>query len=69
MADASSSDATSENASECFSDISSEKSMEYVVSSRRSNLASRRSETNFLKKLFTREVRTIPGKILWTLCF
>ena len=56
MADASSSDTASENLSECFSDISSEKSTEYVVSSHKTSLASRRCEKNFVKKLFVREV-------------
>lgn len=56
MADASSSDTTSDYFNECFSDISSEKSFEYVVGSQRTSLITRRSERNFLQKLYTREV-------------
>ncbi|OXU28567.1 hypothetical protein TSAR_005598 [Trichomalopsis sarcophagae] len=58
MADASSSDTTSDSYfNECFSDISSEKSFEYVVGSQRTSLITRCNERNFLQKLYTREIR------------
>ncbi|XP_058790692.1 uncharacterized protein LOC131663927 isoform X2 [Phymastichus coffea] len=57
MADASSSDTTSDCSSEYFSDISSEKSTEYVVDSQRISLINRRVERNFLQKLLSRETR------------
>lgn len=59
MADAWSSDTTSgsEYCNEYFSDISSEKSLEYVIVGQKPSLTHRRSKKNFLQKLFTREVR------------
>lgn len=55
MADASSSDTTSDCCNECFSDITSEKS-EYVVVGRKPCPSHRRSKRNLLQKLFIREV-------------
>ncbi|RLU15205.1 hypothetical protein DMN91_012199 [Ooceraea biroi] len=54
MADASSSDTTSDCCNECFSDITSEKS-EYVVVGRKPCPSHRRSKRNFLQKLMIRE--------------
>ncbi|XP_019888706.1 uncharacterized protein LOC105283875 isoform X2 [Ooceraea biroi] len=56
MADASSSDTTSDCCNECFSDITSEKS-EYVVVGRKPCPSHRRSKRNFLQKLMIREMR------------
>lgn len=56
MADASSSDTTSDYCNECFSDITSEKS-ELVVVGQKPSLSHRRSKRNFLQKLLTREVK------------
>ncbi|KAL0118269.1 hypothetical protein PUN28_009133 [Cardiocondyla obscurior] len=56
MADASSSDTTSDCCNECFSDITSEKS-EYVVVGRKPCPPHRRSKRNLLQKLLTREMR------------
>ncbi|KYM94975.1 hypothetical protein ALC62_14570 [Cyphomyrmex costatus] len=55
MADASSSDTTSDCCNECFSDITSEKS-EYVVVGRKPCTSHRRSKRNLLQKLLIREV-------------
>lgn len=55
MADASSSDTTSDCCNECFSDITSEKS-EYVVVGRKPCPSHRRSKRHFLQKLLIREV-------------
>lgn len=55
MADASSSDTTSDCCNECFSDITSEKS-EYVVVGRKPCPSHRRSKRNLLQKLLIREV-------------
>lgn len=55
MADASSSDTTSDCCNECFSDITSEKS-EYIVVGRKPCPSHRRSKRNFLQKLLIREV-------------
>lgn len=55
MADASSSDTTSDCCNECFSDITSEKS-EFVVVGRKPCPSHRRSKRNFLQKLLIREV-------------
>ncbi|XP_015592015.2 uncharacterized protein LOC107266235 isoform X2 [Cephus cinctus] len=58
MADASSSDTTSDCCIECFSDISSEKSsLEYVIVGQKPCTLHRRSKRNFLQKLFTREIK------------
>lgn len=59
MADAWSSDTTSgsDYCNEYFSDISSEKSLEYVIVGQKPSLTHRRSKRNFLQKLFTREIR------------
>lgn len=59
MADAWASDTTSgsDYCNEYFSDISSEKSLEYVTVGQIPTLTHRRSRRNFLQKLFTREVR------------
>ncbi|XP_066583964.1 uncharacterized protein [Prorops nasuta] len=56
MADASSSDTTSDCCNECFSDITSERS-EYVVVGQKPCLTNRRSKRNLLQKLSTREIR------------
>ncbi|XP_032684864.1 uncharacterized protein LOC116850557 [Odontomachus brunneus] len=56
MADASSSDTTSDCCNECFSDITSEKS-EYVVVGRKPCPSHRRSKRHFLQKLLIREIR------------
>ncbi|XP_012226414.1 uncharacterized protein [Linepithema humile] len=56
MADASSSDTTSDCCIECSSDITSEKS-EYVVVGRKPYPSHRRSKRNFLQKLLIREMR------------
>ncbi|XP_072762738.1 uncharacterized protein [Anoplolepis gracilipes] len=56
MADASSSDTTSDCCNECFSDITSEKS-EFVVVGRKPCPSHRRSKRNFLQKLRIREIR------------
>lgn len=55
MADASSSDTTSDCCYEWFSDITSEKS-EYVIVGQKPCLSHRRSKRHFLQKLFLREV-------------
>ena len=59
MADAWSSDTTSDYCNECFSDISSEKSLEYVIVGQKPSATHRKSKRNFLQKLFTREVRKV----------
>ncbi|EGI57597.1 PREDICTED: uncharacterized protein LOC105153664 [Acromyrmex echinatior] len=56
MADASSSDTTSDCCNECFSDITSEKS-EYVVVGCKPCTSHRRSKRNLLQKLLIREMR------------
>ncbi|XP_029178991.1 uncharacterized protein LOC114946588 isoform X2 [Nylanderia fulva] len=56
MADASSSDTTSDYCNESFSDITSEKS-EFVVVGRKPCPSHRRSKKNFLQKLLIRETR------------
>ncbi|CAK9817821.1 DDB1- and CUL4-associated factor 15 [Anthophora plagiata] len=56
MADASSSDTTSDCCNEWFSDITSEKS-EYVIVGQKPCLSHRRSKRHFLQKLFLREIR------------
>ncbi|KZC11406.1 DDB1- and CUL4-associated factor 15 [Dufourea novaeangliae] len=56
MADASSSDTTSDCCNEWFSDITSERS-EYVIVGQKPCLSHRRSKRHFLQKLFLREVR------------
>jgi len=55
MADASSSDTTSDCCNECFSDITSERS-EYVVVGCKPCPSHRRSKRNLLQKLLIREV-------------
>lgn len=55
MADASSSDTTSDCCNEWFSDITSEKS-EYIIVGQKPCLSHRRSKRHFLQKLFLREV-------------
>lgn len=55
MADASSSDTTSDCCNECFSDITSEKS-EHVVVGRKPCPSHRRSKRNLVQKLLIREV-------------
>lgn len=55
MADASSSDTTSDCCYEWVSDITSEKS-EYVIVGRKPCLSHRRSKRHLLQKLFLREV-------------
>lgn len=56
MADASSSDTTSDYCYEWFSDITSEKS-EYVIVGQKPCLSHRRSKRHLLQKLFLREIR------------
>ncbi|XP_017893081.1 uncharacterized protein LOC108632797 [Ceratina calcarata] len=56
MADASSSDTTSDCCNEWYSDITSEKS-EYVIVGEKPCLSHRRSKRHFLQKLFLREIR------------
>ncbi|XP_029052296.1 uncharacterized protein LOC114880452 [Osmia bicornis bicornis] len=56
MADASSSDTTSDCCNEWFSDITSEKS-EYIIVGQKPCLSHRRSKRHFLQKLFLREIR------------
>ncbi|XP_076653216.1 uncharacterized protein LOC143359266 isoform X2 [Halictus rubicundus] len=56
MADASSSDTTSDCCNEWFSDITSERS-EYVIVGQKPCLSHRRSKRHFLQKLFLREIR------------
>ncbi|KAF7387300.1 hypothetical protein HZH68_012977 [Vespula germanica] len=56
MADAWSSDTTSDCCIECFSDIMSEKS-EYVIVGQKPCSSHRRSKRHFLQKLFVREIR------------
>ncbi|KOC61593.1 DDB1- and CUL4-associated factor 15 [Habropoda laboriosa] len=56
MADASSSDTTSDCCNEWFSDITSEKS-EYVIVGQKPFVSHRRSKRHFLQKLFLREIR------------
>ncbi|XP_031830015.1 uncharacterized protein LOC116425885 [Nomia melanderi] len=56
MADASSSDTTSDCCNEWFSDITSERS-EYVIVGQKPGLSHRRSKRHFLQKLFLREIR------------
>jgi len=61
MADASSSDTTSDCCNECFSDITSEKS-EYVVVGRKPCTSHRRSKRNLLQKLLIREVSHLDSR-------
>ena len=63
MADALSSDSISEYLSENFSDISSEKSLDFVINSQGTNLIAKKNGNNLLRKLYLREV--IYGHIFY----
>lgn len=64
-----SSDTTSEYPDDDLSDISAERLSNHVVVGQKPRTFDRRTEKNFLRKLFTREVRILTFKKTTERCF